>query len=248
VGKENGFKGSYGLDAPNVVRNLIVIGALLIAAAAVVGTLLAGVWFAVLAAWLGLIGVVCGAEAVWMIWSSNKGKMAVVRRLVAALPLRPDDRALDVGCGRGLVLHAVAKRLPKGEAVGIDIWNSHDQSGNSPEATLRNAALEGVADRVRVVNADMRRLPFADSSFAAVTSSLAIHNLAGREDRRQAVAEIARVLQPGGTVALLDFRNTKEYAEDLSRAGLRDVHLSGLRLAMFPPVRIVTARKPANGG
>ena len=43
--------------------------------------------------------------------------------------------------------------------------------------TLRNAAIEGVQDRVDVETADMRALPFADATFDVVVSSLAIHNI-----------------------------------------------------------------------
>jgi hypothetical protein len=70
-------------------------------------------------------------------------------------------RAADLGCGRGAVLIEAARRLPTGRAVGADLWSGKDQSGNSPDATLANAAAAGVADRVEVHTADMTALPFA---------------------------------------------------------------------------------------
>jgi hypothetical protein len=55
---------------------------------------------------------------------------------------------------------------------------------------------------------------------------------------------IARVLRPGGRVLLQDFRHTAEYADGLRAAGLADVERSGLQWRIFPPARVVSARKP----
>lgn len=84
---------------------------------------------------------------------------------------------LDVGCGRGLVLNAAAQRLTTGKAVGIDLWNERDQSGNHPDATRKNAAIEGVAEKVEIITGDARHIPFANNTFDVVVSSLAIHNI-----------------------------------------------------------------------
>jgi ubiquinone/menaquinone biosynthesis C-methylase UbiE len=108
-----------------------------------------------------------------------------------------------MGCGRGAVLIAAARRLPQGRAVGVDLWTK-DQSGNRLEATLANAAAAGVADRVEVQTADMTDLPFADGSFDVVTSAMAIHNIRPPEGRYRAVDEAIRVLRPGGQLLLAD--------------------------------------------
>lgn len=89
------------------------------------------------------------------------------------LALRGDEHLLDVGCGRGVVLMLAAERLPVGRAVGLDLWLTTDQSGNSEQATWRNADLEGIGARIELHTGDMRRLPFPDASFDVVTSSLA---------------------------------------------------------------------------
>jgi len=65
----------------------------------------------------------------------------------------------DLGCGRGAVLLMAAQQLTTGWAVGIDLWRGVDQSGNSVEATRRNAIAEGVADRVELVPALPSRAP-----------------------------------------------------------------------------------------
>ncbi len=79
--------------------------------------------------------------------------------------------------------------------------------------------------------------------FDIVVSSLALHNLPEAAGRAAAVGEIVRVLKPGGLVALLDFRNTKQYAAALAAAGIADLHRSQRRFGMYPPVRVVTGTK-----
>jgi ubiquinone/menaquinone biosynthesis C-methylase UbiE len=78
---------------------------------------------------------------------------------------------------------------------------------------MANDAAEGVSDRVEIQNGDMRKMPFADASFDAVIASLSIHNIYSAEERHKALCEIARVLAPGGKVALQDMRHVGEYTK-----------------------------------
>ena len=128
------------------------------------------------------------------LYTTRRGKFAVWAELLGHLNLRGDERILDLGCGRGAVLLLAAQHLTTGRAVGVDLWRRVDQSGNSPDATRRNAVAEGVADRVELHTADMTALPFGDDSFDVVFSSLAIHNIPGRAGREKAVSEAVRVL------------------------------------------------------
>ena len=233
---------SFGIDAPLLVTGFAVLGPLLYAF---------GTWFAHRAGLsssavfsLRATGAAMIGSAALMVASSQFGKRHVARRLIRSLRLRGDERVLDVGCGRGLLLIEAAHRLPRGRACGIDLWNTSDQSGNARVATLANARSAGVAERVAIDTGDMRKLPYADANFDAIVSSLAVHNLPSATAREQALGEIARVLKPGGKVALLDFRNTPAYASTLRRCGLVDVDVSLPNLLMFPPVRIVRGRKP----
>jgi arsenite methyltransferase len=239
-------KPDYGLDAPGVVRNLALGG---LAAAVVAGFVqvlpftqgdrnIASVWF-------GLTAVVLFVEVGWMLYSSRVGKLRMRALVVDALGLRGNERVLDVGCGRGLLLVEAARRLQEGEAVGLDLWSARDLSGNRPEMAIENARLEGVEKRIRLETGDMRKMPFADASFDAAVASLAIHNVPNRDGRSAAVREIARVLRPGGRVALLDFARTGEYLNTLRALGWTDVRRTGYSLHMFPPVRIVLGKMPA---
>ena len=180
-----------------------------------------------------------------MVWSSKAGKLRKREMLIESLRLKGNETVLDVGCGRGLLLNEAAKHLPNGKAIGVDLWQTMDQSGNKPEVTWENARAEGVAERVEIKTGDMRELPLPDASVDAVVASLSIHNIPNKEGRAKAIQEIHRVLKPGGQIALLDFMATDEYFATLRSIGWKDVQVSGLSFWMFPPVRVVSGRKPA---
>jgi ubiquinone/menaquinone biosynthesis C-methylase UbiE len=149
------------------------------------------------------------------LYTTRRGKFVEWEQVLGRLDLRGDERVLDMGCGRGAVLTAVARRLTTGRVTGVDIWNTKDQSGNARDVTLRNASLEGVADRVQVDNGDMRALPYADATFDLVVSSLAIHNIRSTVDRQKAIVEGFRVLKPGGRMVIADIKATAVYDEML---------------------------------
>ncbi|HEX4595499.1 MAG TPA: class I SAM-dependent methyltransferase [Bryobacteraceae bacterium] len=240
-------KPDYGLDAPKLVRRFAVRGALFMAFAGFLyysnrttspgaATAIAGMLLAV--------GITFAMIAVIMVWSSRVTKPKIIQRMLDSIPWRGDEQVLDVGCGRGLFLIAAAKRLKSGKATGVDIWRSEDLSGNTAEAAMSNAKAEGVANRIKIENTDARKLPFGANSFNVVVSSLAIHNIDGGLERAKALREIARVLKPGGYLAILDIFHTGEYAKLLGQLGFSDVQLSPLTFLWCVPTRTLTARKP----
>lgn len=87
-------------------------------------------------------------------------------------------------------------------------------------------------------------MPFDNGTFEVVVSSLAIHNIYDRDERRQSLSEVLRVLKPGGKFAILDFQHGKEYLRIFKELEAKDVQLVGPHYLMFPPVKIVTGRKP----
>lgn len=231
-------KPGYGIDAPPVVLTFVALTFVFAFAGIFIGSgsSLTNAIFPWIAA------VLFAATAAYMVSSSIKGKPALWSRLLDDLALRGTEDSLDIGCGRGLVLIETAKRLPHGKATGIDIWRPQDQSGNTRRETEHNAQIEGVAERVEVIDADMTELPFEDSSFDLVTASLAIHNVRAKDDRAAALREIARVLRPAGRVLIIDIARTAEYADVLGSCEL-EAERSGMRFSIYPPVRLVTARK-----
>lgn len=234
-------RADYGIDAPGDVAKFVLAGLTM----AGVGALVAG-WRgrsrAALVA-LGLGGWLLFIAGL-LVLSSKVGKLRERDRLIRSIELHGEESVLDVGCGRGLLLIAAAKHLSGGFGVGIDIWSTIDQSGNSPHALVANASVERITERVRPASGDARWLPFADESFDVVISNLALHNLGDSAGRAQAVGEIARVLKANGRVAIADLAHTHHYAAKLREAGLKDVHQSSPHFFIFPPVRVVTGTKP----
>jgi len=180
------------------------------------------------------------------IYTTRRGKFVAWARLLRQLNLRGDERILDLGCGRGAVLLLAAQHLTTGRAVGVDLWRKVDQSGNSAEATQRNAVAEGVADRVELHTGDLRALPFEDNGFDVVLSNFAIHNISGRAGREEAISEAVRVLRPGGRLLIVDVRATRQHQAQLAKLGMHDVARRGLGW-WFQPARLVTATKPQPG-
>jgi arsenite methyltransferase len=155
-----------------------------------------------------------------MLFYSKVGKLALRERLLDKLPWRGDESVLDVGCGRGLLTVGAASRLSSGSAVGVDVWNRAAISGNRADSVLENAAVEGVQARVEVKHGDARELPFADGAFDVVVSNFVVHEMKSRADRERMMREMARVLKPGGRLAMVDFIFTDECVEDLRRFGV----------------------------
>ena len=246
----------YGIDAPGVVRNVFVVAGiglvLWVSAAAdlwsgVIDREIGGIHFIVplgrMAPWFFVTFTAIG---LWMVWSSKVGKLREREWLLDRIVWRGHERVLDVGCGRGLMLVAAARRLTDGSATGIDIWQREDLSGNRPEAALDNASREGVRERVDVQTADMRKMPFPDATFDVVVSCAAIHNLYTPADRTQAIAEIARVLKPGCYALIDDIRHAGEYTAAFKAHGCRQVrHVESRAGAILTTVVTMGSLRPA---
>ncbi|ULN53930.1 class I SAM-dependent methyltransferase [Mycolicibacillus parakoreensis] len=217
--------GRYGVDGDyRLIPAPVVFGGYLLvclaAAVSAVVLLFAG---RVLAAVVGgVVALTLIGAGTSVLRYSRRGKFEVWARLLTALGLRGDERVLDLGCGRGAVLLAAAKLVPRGSAVGVDIWRP-DQTGNCARATWDNAEAEGVAERVELHTMDMTALRFPEASFDVVVSSLAIHNLPGNTARDSAIDEALRVLRPGGRLVVADIGFTRRYAARLRQRGAGEV-------------------------
>jgi SAM-dependent methyltransferase len=237
----------YGIDAPPVVRNLILGGLawlLLAGALHLIGKSDDPGMFRALYRTGLYAGPSWIVSALLMIYGSRVRKLKLRDRLLDELALRGDEQVLDVGCGRGLMLLGAARRLPRGRAFGIDLWQTVDQSGNSPDATRKNAAAEGVDSRIELYTGDARAMPFPDGQFDCILSSWALHNIPDKRGRAAALGEIARVLKPGGRLLIVDIIHSSEYVKVLHDSGLADVRRKLVSLLFIIPSFRIDAKKP----
>lgn len=114
--------------------------------------------------------------------------------LEAAREQVPDPRAiLDVGCGTGRLLIAAEHTFPNARLEGVDA---------AVEMVKRSQGMLPAASRITFRQSTAERLPFQDAQFDLVFSTMTFHHWS---DQRAGIAEVARVLKPGGRWLLADF-------------------------------------------
>jgi SAM-dependent methyltransferase len=166
----------------------------------------------------------------------------------ATANLRPGEVVVDLGCGGGLDVFLAARKVgPTGKAIGIDM---------TPEMLDRaraNAERQGLAN-VEFHEATIDKLPLPDGLVDCVISNCVI-NLA--PDKHAVLREVARVLKPGGRVAVSDIALKKplppEVGNDLLAyvgciAGAISIeeYVAGLKAAGFAAVEVVDTGKDLN--
>lgn len=238
-------KPDYGIDAPNVMRNLFLFGglALVLAFALPANVHLGQVTLQPRISFRWIAGFLLTEGLLFLLYV-KAGKFRHRNFILSQHAWTGDEHILDVGCGRGLLLAGAAKRLTTGHATGIDIWSNVDMGGNSEAATRHNLELEGINDRCTLISRPAQEMPFADASFDVIVSNLCLHNIYDKETRRKALAEIVRVLKPGGVALISDYKLTGEYAAAFKAEGLAVTTQWGNIVTTFPPLRVVIARKP----
>ena len=235
----------YGIDAPNVMRNMFLSGALYILLAVFtpriwhLGSVALTLHYPL--AWTG--GFLLLEGCLFLLYVKF-GKFRHRDFMLAMHNWSGDEQVLDVGCGRGLLLAGAAKHLTSGHATGLDIWSNVDMGGNSEAATLHNLRLEGIESRCALVSAGAQTMPFADATFDVIVSNLCLHNIYDQPTRIEALHQIARVLKPGGIALISDYKLTGQYATELRQLGFNVESRWGSWLTTFPPLRVVIARKP----
>jgi demethylmenaquinone methyltransferase/2-methoxy-6-polyprenyl-1,4-benzoquinol methylase len=117
------------------------------------------------------------------------------RAAAGAADLSPAQPVLDVCCGTGDLVLALARRYPASPVTGLDF------SEDMLERARAKAGREGLAGRVRFLRGDLLSLPFDEGSFAATTVAFGVRNVT---DLPGAFAEMRRVTRPGGRVVCLE--------------------------------------------
>jgi ubiquinone/menaquinone biosynthesis C-methylase UbiE len=195
-----------------------------------------------------------------MIWFCDtflfRGKLRELRLRTANLAsIQPGEQVLDVGCGTGTLAMEVKPRVgATGRVVGVDPGPQQIACARS-KAARRNVPIEF---QIGVIE----QLAFPDQTFDVVLSTLMMHHLPD-DLKRQGLAEIARVLKPGGRLVIADFKHQKErqgqalrfhaggsaiqdLAALLKEAGFSQVETEEMRpprFSAFPGVGFVRAHK-----
>ena len=117
------------------------------------------------------------------------------RFLVSRMEVGPDDRVLDVATGTAAVAIELARRS-ECRVVGLD------QSSEMLVEGRRRVDAAGLGDRIELVRGEAERLPFDDTSFDGLTFTYLLRYV---NDPRATLAELARVVRPGGPIAMLEF-------------------------------------------
>jgi arsenite methyltransferase len=213
-------KAQYGFDAPGVMLGLLGagLGGVVVGSAVLMFT---GGWLHISGVAIAVAAAVPTVLGLSMVAYGFVGKRRMRDHMLGLIDWRGDERVLDIGTGRGLLLIGAAKRLGRrGRATGIDIWRSEDLTDNTLDRLAENVAIEGVEDRVALMTEDARRLPFPDASFDAVLSLYCIHNIEDEAGQKAALLEVVRVLKPGGRALIGEYLPTHRYAEIFHQAGL----------------------------
>jgi ubiquinone/menaquinone biosynthesis C-methylase UbiE len=190
-----------------------------------------------------------------------RGKGRELRQRAATLAqLQRGDQVLDVGCGTGTLALEVQRRVGSaGRVVGID-------PGTEQIARARaKAARHGLPIEFQV--GVIEQLAFPDQTFDVVLSTLMMHHLP-KSLKVQGLAEIARVLKPGGRLIIADFTRKQErsglaarfhaggsslseLAAMVAHAGFVQVDMEEMpppRFSAFPGAGFVRASKSADAG
>jgi ubiquinone/menaquinone biosynthesis C-methylase UbiE len=132
-----------------------------------------------------------------------RGQVRELRQRTATLArLHPGEQALDVGCGTGMLALEVQRRVGRaGRVAGVDPSPEQIARARS-KAARRNLPIDF---QIGVIE----HLAFPDQTFDVVLSTLMMHHLPASL-KRQGLAEIARVLKPGGRLVIADFKRKQE--------------------------------------
>lgn len=160
-----------------------------------------------------------------LMWFVTRGREQTFRRMIVdQAQLQPGETVLDVGCGTGTLAMVAKERVGStGRVSGID-------------AAPRMIALSRRKATRRGLNLDFQvglieQLAFPDQSFDVVLSTFMMHHLPD-DLKRQGLAEVVRVLKPGGRLLVIDFKRPHEHQNQPEKLGVGVIGIQDLPTLM----------------
>lgn len=236
----------YGIDAPGALKKCLLGMCTSLCTALLALKYMTGYSFwgtLIFALFCIIIFLFCLYPFIAIIFGSIFLKFRERDWLISHLHITGSEKILDVGCGRGLLIIALAKKLTSGKAFGLDIWSHDDQTGNGKEATLKNIQTEHVENNTELVTADARTMPFENNTFDIIVSSWALHNIYSQEERFKALVEIDRTLKSNGQIAILDIDYAQEYEIFFKKMNYKNVSKLGPRRTFGNETYLIVAQK-----
>ncbi|MBI5943623.1 MAG: methyltransferase domain-containing protein [Chloroflexi bacterium] len=177
------------------------------------------------------------------------------RKLIQHANIQPNMKVLDLGCGTGTLTLMLKRAHPEAQITGMD--------GDSQVLDIARNKSRGTT--IQWDEGLASSLPYPDSTFDRVVTSLVIHHLT-KEDKRRAFKEVYRVLKPNGELYVLDFgaphtsltrfmttymRRLEETADNfdgliplfITEAGFGGVEEAENFINIFGPLSIIKAKK-----
>lgn len=151
------------------------------------------------------------------------------RRLIDQAEIGEGQSVLDLGCGTGTLTVIIKQAQPRAEVTGLD--------GDAKVLRIARAKAAKAGVPLQFDEGMSYQLPYADNSFDRVLSSMMLHHLS-TDDKKRTLAEVLRVLRPGGEVHVVDFGPprtpyTRLITFVLARMEQAAVNLKGLLPEMF---------------
>jgi ubiquinone/menaquinone biosynthesis C-methylase UbiE len=176
------------------------------------------------------------AESIFFdLWSASYDRTGLqattYRPIHDAVLARLDDlqpgTVLDLGCGTGQLTRRLGERFPDATIIGADLSN-----GMLERAAERAESDDAVATLGGFVRADAQRLPLASGLFDIITCTESFH---WYSDQEAAVAELARLLRPGGRLVIASIATVTGFADDAIQ---RATELAGRPIRPIPKRRL----------
>lgn len=149
--------------------------------------------------------------------------------IINKISYKENAKILDIGVGSASLITKLAKSFTKASLVGIDYWGNDWEY--SKQICETNAKYEGVADRIKFIQASASDLLFSENEFDIVVSCLTFHEVKDEADKIKVLKEALRVLKRDGEFVFLDekiFGKNEDFLNTINSLEISEVKVEKL--------------------